>query len=85
MGVPVKVVLDVPPVIVAGLESGALVRVGGVVRSTTTGKIVKHLREVRLSRQGGQWRRQCHAARMWLDEREDCGRCLCRWVGSAGR
>lgn len=49
MGVPVQVVLDVPPDIAAGLVKGALVRVGGVVRSAETGKIVKHLAEGRLS------------------------------------
>ena len=48
MGVPVQVVLDVPPDIAAGLASGALVRVGGVVRDANTGQIVKHLGEVRL-------------------------------------
>lgn len=48
MGVPVQVVLDVPPDIAAGLAKGALVRVGGVVRSAETGKIVKHLAERRL-------------------------------------
>ena len=40
MGVPVQVVLDVPPDIAAGLASGTLVRVGGVVRNATTGAIV---------------------------------------------
>ena len=49
MGVPVQVVLDVPPDIAAGIVKGALVRVGGVVRSAETGKIVKHLAEGRLS------------------------------------
>jgi len=48
MGVPVQVVLDVPPDIAVGLASGALVRVGGVVRDANTGQIVKHLGEVRL-------------------------------------
>ena len=48
MGVPVQVGLDVPPDIAAGLASGALVRVGGVVRDANTGQIVKHLGEVRL-------------------------------------
>ena len=48
VGVPVQVVLDVPKDIAAGLASGELVRVGGVVRSATTGAIVKHLREVRI-------------------------------------
>jgi hypothetical protein len=48
MGVPVQVVLDVPPDIAAGLASGALVRIGGVVRNAATGKIVKHLGEGRL-------------------------------------
>ena len=48
MGVPVQVVLDVPPHIAAGLASGTLVRVGGVVRNATTGAIVKHLEEGRL-------------------------------------
>ena len=46
MGVPVQVVLDVPPDIAVGLASGALVRVGGVVRDANTGQIVKHLGEV---------------------------------------
>jgi hypothetical protein len=49
MGVPVQVVLDVPPDIAAGIVKGVLVRVGGVVRSAETGKIVKHLAEGRLS------------------------------------
>ena len=40
MGVPVQVVLDVPPDIAAGLASGALTRVGGVVRDAKTGQIV---------------------------------------------
>lgn len=48
MGVPVQVVLDVPPDIAAGLASGALTRVGGVVRDAKTGQIVKHLGEGRL-------------------------------------
>lgn len=48
MGVPVQVVLDVPPDIAAGLASGDLVRVGGVVRDAKTGQIVKHLGEGRL-------------------------------------
>ena len=48
MGVPVQVVLDVPPDIAVGIASGALVRVGGVVRDANTGQIVKHLGEVRL-------------------------------------
>lgn len=48
MGVPIQVVLDVPPDIAAGLASGTLVRVGGVVRNATTGAIVKHLGEGRL-------------------------------------
>ena len=48
MGVPVQVVLDVPPDIAARLASGDLVRVGGVVRDAKTGQIVKHLGEVRL-------------------------------------
>ncbi len=47
MGNLVQVVLDIPPDIAAGLESGAFVRVGGVVRNATTGKIVKHLGEGR--------------------------------------
>lgn len=45
MGVPVQVVLDVPPDIAARLASGDLVRVGGVVRDAKTGQIVKHLGE----------------------------------------
>ncbi|WP_406708906.1 hypothetical protein QEV61_05400 [Trueperella pyogenes] len=48
MGVPMQVVLDVPPDIYTGLASGALVRVGGVVRNAKTGAIVKHLGEGRL-------------------------------------
>jgi hypothetical protein len=48
MGVPVQVVLDVPPDIAARLASGDLVRVGGVVRDAKTGQIVKHLGEGRL-------------------------------------
>ena len=48
MGVPVQVVLDVPPDIAVGIASGALVRVGSVVRDANTGQIVKHLGEVRL-------------------------------------
>ena len=48
MGVPVQVVLDVPPDIAVGIASGVLVRVGGVVRDANTGQIVKHLGEVRL-------------------------------------
>lgn len=48
MGVPVQVVLDVPQDIATGIASGALVRVGSVVRSVKTGKIVKHLGEGRL-------------------------------------
>ena len=48
MGVPVQVVLDVPLDIAAGLASGTLVRVGGVVRNAKTGTIVKHLGEGRL-------------------------------------
>lgn len=48
MGVPVQVVLDIPQDIAAGLVSGDLVRVGGVVRSAKTGAIVKHLGEGRL-------------------------------------
>lgn len=48
MGVPMQVVLDVPRDISTGLASGALVRVGGVVRNATTGAIVKHLGEGRL-------------------------------------
>jgi len=52
MGVPVQVVLDIPPDIADGLAKGSLVRVGGVVRSATTGKIVKHLGEGRLPEKG---------------------------------
>ena len=48
MGVPVQVVLDVPPDIAARLANGDLVRVGGVVRDAKTGQIVKHLGEGRL-------------------------------------
>ena len=40
--------LDVPPDIASGLASGALTRVGGVVRDAKTGQIVKHLGEGRL-------------------------------------
>ena len=46
-GVPVQVVLDIPPDIYVGIESGELVRVGSVVRNAATGAIVKHLEEGR--------------------------------------
>ena len=44
-GVPVQVVLDIPPDIYVGIESGELVRVGSVVRNAATMVIVKHLKE----------------------------------------
>lgn len=48
MGVPVKVVLDVPPDIAAELATETLVRVGSVVRDAANGQIVTHLKEARL-------------------------------------
>lgn len=44
MGVPVQVVLDVPPDIAAGIANGTNVRTGGVIRDPA-GHIVKHLKE----------------------------------------
>lgn len=44
MGVPVQVVLDVPPDIAAGIANGTYVRTGGVIRDPA-GHIVKHLKE----------------------------------------
>lgn len=44
-GVPIPVMLDSPPDIYVGIESGELVREGGVVRNAATGAIVKHLEE----------------------------------------
>lgn len=44
-GVPIPVMLDIPPDIYARIESGELVREGGVVRSAATMAIVKHLKE----------------------------------------
>ena len=41
----IQVNLDIPPEIDAGLVSGDLIRIGGVVRDRT-GNIVKHLKEV---------------------------------------
>ncbi len=41
-----SVYFDVPPAIEAGLSSGELVRIGGVVRNAETGEIVSHLAEV---------------------------------------
>ena len=46
-GVPVQVVLDIPPDIYAGLANETLFRVGSVVRNAATGAIVKHLEEGR--------------------------------------
>lgn len=44
-GVPIPVMLASPPDIYVGIESGELVREGGVVRNAATGAIVKHLKE----------------------------------------
>ncbi len=42
---PLEVVFDVPPVIVRGLATGALERVGGVIREQGTKQVVMWLRE----------------------------------------
>ena len=44
-GVPFLVMFNIAPDIRAGIESGELVRSGGVVRCAVTGAIVKHLEE----------------------------------------
>lgn len=44
-GVPVPAMFNIPPDIHDGIESGELVRSGGVVRCAETGVIVKHLEE----------------------------------------
>lgn len=44
-GVSVLVKFNISPDIRAGIESGELVRSGGVVRCAVTGAIVKHLEE----------------------------------------
>ena len=48
-----QVAFDIPPAIQAGIDAGTLIRYGGVVRDTA-GHIVKHLKEIPISRQANQ-------------------------------
>ena len=80
---PLEVVFDVPPAIVRGLATGALERVGGVIRETGSKQVVMWLREGakiadNSNLAGGVLKSLLNVRQRWID------RCCLRRFGCHG-